>query len=70
MGGSSPSIPASSTAKSPSSCRAATAARGRNDGRVLDVTDDRAVLVLAEEIEESVGPIDVLIANAGYGLPY
>ncbi|MEV6346443.1 oxidoreductase [Actinoplanes sp. NPDC051851] len=36
--------------------------------RVLDVTDDAAVVATIREVEESVGPIDVLIANAGYGL--
>jgi NAD(P)-dependent dehydrogenase (short-subunit alcohol dehydrogenase family) len=37
-------------------------------GRVLDVTDDQAVFDTVAEVEESVGPIDVVIANAGYGL--
>jgi NAD(P)-dependent dehydrogenase (short-subunit alcohol dehydrogenase family) len=41
---------------------------GRANGRVLDVTDDAAVLACVTEIERSVGPIDVVIANAGYGL--
>ncbi|MFH8588525.1 MULTISPECIES: oxidoreductase [Streptomyces] len=36
--------------------------------RVLDVTDDEAVFAVAGEVEKAVGPIDVLIANAGYGL--
>ncbi|MFS8197607.1 oxidoreductase [Streptomyces sp. CWNU-52B] len=36
--------------------------------RLLDVTDDAAVLAVVGEVERSVGPIDVLIANAGYGL--
>ncbi|MFH8469128.1 oxidoreductase [Streptomyces sp. NPDC017991] len=40
----------------------------RAHGRLLDVTDDSAVLALAGEVEQSVGPVDVLIANAGYGL--
>jgi short-subunit dehydrogenase len=31
------------------------------------VTDDEAVLAVVREVERAVGPIDVLIANAGYG---
>lgn len=34
---------------------------------VVDVTDDDAVLRTVEHIERDVGPIDVVIANAGYG---
>jgi NAD(P)-dependent dehydrogenase (short-subunit alcohol dehydrogenase family) len=34
----------------------------------LDVTDDQAVFDTIAEVEQSVGPIDVAIANAGYGL--
>jgi NAD(P)-dependent dehydrogenase (short-subunit alcohol dehydrogenase family) len=37
-------------------------------GRVLDVTDEESVLACVTEIERTVGPIDVAIANAGYGL--
>ncbi|WP_041840828.1 oxidoreductase [Actinoplanes friuliensis] len=40
----------------------------RAHARVLDVTDDDAVLAVVGEVEQTVGPIDVLIANAGYGL--
>ncbi|MEU1047746.1 oxidoreductase [Streptomyces sp. NPDC005897] len=40
----------------------------RAHARLLDVTDDAAVLAVVGEVEQSVGPIDVLIANAGYGL--
>lgn len=36
-------------------------------GRVLDVTDFDAIDGVVAEIEASVGPIDVLINNAGYG---
>jgi NAD(P)-dependent dehydrogenase (short-subunit alcohol dehydrogenase family) len=39
----------------------------RAHARVLDVTDDQAVLDTVADIEATVGPIDVLIANAGYG---
>lgn len=40
----------------------------RAHARVLDVTDDAAVLAVTGDVEKSVGPVDVLIANAGYGL--
>ncbi|MFI1734471.1 oxidoreductase [Streptomyces acidicola] len=40
----------------------------RAHARLLDVTDDAAVLAVVGEVEQSVGPIDVLVANAGYGL--
>lgn len=42
-------------------------APGRAHARQLDVTDDEAVFGLVGEVQRSVGPIDVLIANAGYG---
>lgn len=35
--------------------------------RILDVTDDEAVLATVHDIESTVAPIDVVIANAGYG---
>ncbi|MEU0499727.1 oxidoreductase [Nocardia sp. NPDC005998] len=35
--------------------------------RILDVTDDEAVFRTVDDVEATVGPIDVLIANAGYG---
>lgn len=34
---------------------------------VLDVTDDDAILAAAAQVESTVGPIDALVANAGYG---
>ena len=40
----------------------------RAHARILDVTDDTAVFATAAEVERTVGPVDVLIANAGYGL--
>ncbi|MFD3420999.1 oxidoreductase [Streptomyces decoyicus] len=40
-------------------------ARGRS---ILDVTDDHAVSDVITEVERGVGPLDVVIANAGYGL--
>jgi NAD(P)-dependent dehydrogenase (short-subunit alcohol dehydrogenase family) len=42
-------------------------APGRAHARQLDVTDDQAVPAVVQEVESAVGPIDVLIANAGYG---
>ncbi|OLO04061.1 oxidoreductase [Salinicola socius] len=36
-------------------------------GRVLDVTDFDAIDGIVADIEASVGPIDVLVNNAGYG---
>lgn len=40
---------------------------GRSFARVLDVTDDDAVFRTVDEVERTVGPVDVAIANAGYG---
>jgi NAD(P)-dependent dehydrogenase (short-subunit alcohol dehydrogenase family) len=40
---------------------------GQAFGRVLDVTETAAIAPLVAEIEKSVGPIDVLVNNAGYG---
>ncbi|MET9265753.1 oxidoreductase [Amycolatopsis sp. NPDC004079] len=40
---------------------------GKCLARILDVTDDDAVFRTVDEIEAEVGPIDVAIANAGYG---
>ena len=41
---------------------------GRAHARLLDVTDDAAVERTVADVESTVGPIDVVIANAGYGL--
>jgi NAD(P)-dependent dehydrogenase (short-subunit alcohol dehydrogenase family) len=41
---------------------------GRAIARLLDVTDDRAVTMVVDDVERTVGPIDVLISSAGYGL--
>jgi NAD(P)-dependent dehydrogenase (short-subunit alcohol dehydrogenase family) len=43
-------------------------APGRAHARLLDVTDDDAVVATVADVERQVGPIDVAIANAGYGL--
>ncbi|MFJ1761353.1 oxidoreductase [Amycolatopsis sp. NPDC088138] len=42
-------------------------APGRALARQLDVTVDEAVFDVVGEVERTVGPIEVLIANAGYG---
>ncbi|KAA9150359.1 oxidoreductase [Amycolatopsis acidicola] len=41
---------------------------GRAHGRILDVTDEDAVSDVVTEVERNVGALDVVIANAGYGL--
>src|ERR1700743_2522128 len=41
---------------------------GRAHGRLLDVTDEQGLSDVGGAAESSVGPIDVVIANAGYGL--
>lgn len=43
-------------------------APGRALGRLLDVTDTPAIAPLVQSVERDVGPIDVLVNNAGYGL--
>lgn len=43
-------------------------ADGRARARLLDVTDDAAVEATVADVEATVGPIDVVIANAGYGV--
>jgi NAD(P)-dependent dehydrogenase (short-subunit alcohol dehydrogenase family) len=43
-------------------------APGRSHARLLDVTDDAAVVDTVADVESTVGPIDVVIANAGYGV--
>jgi NAD(P)-dependent dehydrogenase (short-subunit alcohol dehydrogenase family) len=40
----------------------------RAHGVLLDVTDDGAVFDTVADVERNFGPIDVAIANAGYGL--
>ena len=40
---------------------------GRAFGKVLDVTDTTAIPRVIAEVESQIGPIDVLVNNAGYG---
>jgi NAD(P)-dependent dehydrogenase (short-subunit alcohol dehydrogenase family) len=42
-------------------------APGRSFGRLLDVTDTKTIAPVIAEVEANVGPIDVLVNNAGYG---
>jgi NAD(P)-dependent dehydrogenase (short-subunit alcohol dehydrogenase family) len=41
--------------------------RGRAHARLLDVTQFDAIAPLAAEVESRIGPVDVVINNAGYG---
>ncbi|MGW3247890.1 oxidoreductase [Streptomyces sp. NPDC001070] len=43
-------------------------APGRAHGRLLDVTDEDAVIAVVDDVERNIGPVEVLISNAGYGL--
>jgi NAD(P)-dependent dehydrogenase (short-subunit alcohol dehydrogenase family) len=57
------------TVRTPSDAKAFTALHAeRAHARLLDVTDPDAVVSTVEEIERTVGALDVVIANAGYGL--
>lgn len=40
---------------------------GRSFGVILDVTDEARVRPTVDKVEREVGPIDVLVNNAGYG---
>lgn len=40
---------------------------GKSHGVLLDVTNENAIEPLVAQIERDVGPIDVLVNNAGYG---
>ncbi|MGV6875532.1 oxidoreductase [Pseudochelatococcus sp. B33] len=42
-------------------------APGRSFGVILDVTEDAKIQPTVDRIEREVGPIDVLVNNAGYG---
>jgi NAD(P)-dependent dehydrogenase (short-subunit alcohol dehydrogenase family) len=42
-------------------------AEGRAHARLLDVTDTAAIDALVEQVEATLGPIAVLVNNAGYG---
>jgi len=43
-------------------------APGQSSAMLLDVTDDTAALALVDAVERDIGPIDVLVSNAGYGV--
>jgi len=55
------------TVRKDSDAAAFTALSPKAIARLLDVTDIDAIKPLVAEIEANVGPIDVLINNAGYG---
>jgi NAD(P)-dependent dehydrogenase (short-subunit alcohol dehydrogenase family) len=40
---------------------------GESFARILDVRDDKAVIADVAKVEAEIGPIDVLVNNAGYG---
>jgi NAD(P)-dependent dehydrogenase (short-subunit alcohol dehydrogenase family) len=40
---------------------------GKSFGKILDVTNIAAIAPLVDSIEREIGPIDVLVNNAGYG---
>lgn len=40
---------------------------GRADGRLLDVTQFDTVAAVVDQVEAQVGPVDVVVNNAGYG---
>ncbi|MCU1527854.1 MAG: short chain dehydrogenase [Frondihabitans sp.] len=40
---------------------------GRVTARLLDLSDTAAIAAMVEDVERTVGPVDVLVANAGYG---
>ena len=40
---------------------------GQSFGKLLDVTDNAGIPAVVAEVEATVGPIDVLVNNAGYG---
>lgn len=43
-------------------------APGRAHGRVLDVTDHEQVDAVVEDVTRTLGPVEVLVNNAGYGV--
>ncbi|MGO4420791.1 SDR family NAD(P)-dependent oxidoreductase [Streptomyces sp. MCAF7] len=55
------------TVRTPAAARAFEALAGDAHARILDVTDHDAVDTVVDETERDLGPVDVLVANAGYG---
>ncbi|MFD9284801.1 oxidoreductase [Streptomyces mirabilis] len=43
-------------------------APGRALGLLLEITDDAAVARVVDDVQARIGPLDVLISNAGYGV--
>ncbi|KDE19261.1 short-chain dehydrogenase [Acetobacter aceti 1023] len=56
------------TVRTPKAREAFESLGDRAKGILLDVTDFAAIEPAIDEIEEKLGPIDVLVNNAGYGL--
>ncbi|WP_432095890.1 oxidoreductase [Streptomyces sp. bgisy100] len=55
------------TVRTPADARAFEALAGDAHARILDVTDHDAVDTVVDGTERDLGPVDVLVANAGYG---
>ncbi|MET7359603.1 oxidoreductase [Streptomyces sp. NPDC005562] len=55
------------TVRTPEDARSFEALTGDAHARILDVTDHDAVDKVVEEAERDLGPLDVIVANAGYG---
>ncbi|MFG3240072.1 oxidoreductase [Streptomyces sp. NPDC048157] len=55
------------TVRTPADARAFEALAGDAHARILDVTDHDAVGRVVAGTERDLGPVDVLVANAGYG---
>ena len=55
------------TVRTPADARAFEALPGDAHARVVDVTDHGAVHAVVDGAERELGPVDVLVANAGYG---
>jgi NAD(P)-dependent dehydrogenase (short-subunit alcohol dehydrogenase family) len=55
------------TVRKQADVQAITALGPHAHAKILDVTDTKSIAPIVAEIEASIGPIDVLVNNAGYG---
>lgn len=55
------------TVRNEAAAAAVEALGGGARAEILDVTDDDAVAAMVAKVQHEVGPIDVVVANAGYG---